>query len=71
MKPRTKLYEVVKRELKARGNWKDKARGVAFKKGVDPRRVKLVKSTEPLTGTEAVAAARLMRLRRNKLDKQG
>lgn len=70
MNRRKKLYAVLKQELKPLGYWQDKPRGSGFKKGIDPRRAKLVKSTEPLTGQEAVAAARLLRLRRSRLDKQ-
>lgn len=38
MKPQTKLFELVKAEMKRRGYWKTKARGKAFDKGYDPRR---------------------------------
>lgn len=38
MKPRSKLYELVKKEMKLRGRWKAKARGKAFSKGYDERR---------------------------------
>jgi hypothetical protein len=38
MKPRQRLYELVKNEMKRRGHWKPKARGIVFTKGYDPRR---------------------------------
>lgn len=68
MKPRTRLYNVLKAELKALGHWRDKPRGAGFKKGADPRRVVLKPTAEPKVGADAVAAARLLRLRRKKMD---
>lgn len=38
MKPRQRLYELVKREMQKRGNWKGKTRGVPMRKGYDERR---------------------------------
>lgn len=38
MKPRQKLYNLVKSEMKKRGNWKDKPRGKILPKGSDPFR---------------------------------
>lgn len=38
MQPRSKLYELIKAEMQARGHWKAAARGAAFKTGYDPRR---------------------------------
>lgn len=38
MKPRQRLYELVKKEMKARGRWKQWVRGKPMQKGPDPRR---------------------------------
>jgi hypothetical protein len=38
MEPGSKLYELVKLEIQARGRWKAKPRGKVFKRGEDPRR---------------------------------
>lgn len=38
MNERSVLYKTVKAEIKHRGHWKNKPRGVAFKKGEDTRR---------------------------------
>lgn len=39
MKPRQKLFEMVKAEMIKRDRWKPEKRGVGFKKGDDPRRI--------------------------------
>lgn len=41
MKPRQKLYELIKKEMQRRDRWKQEPRGTGFKKGHDDRRVKL------------------------------
>lgn len=41
MKPRQKLYELVKKEMQRRNRWKQSPRGSSFKKGSDIRRTKL------------------------------
>jgi hypothetical protein len=41
MKPRQKLYELVKAEMVRRGRWKSARRGSEFKAGHDERRAKL------------------------------
>jgi hypothetical protein len=38
MSRRSKLYQVVKAEMQARGNWKKAPRGKQFQKGYDPNR---------------------------------
>jgi hypothetical protein len=38
MKPRQKLFELIKAEMELRGHWKPKARSKGFKKGFDERR---------------------------------
>ena len=38
MKPRQRLYELVKAEMKARGRWKPAPKGKPFQKGYDERR---------------------------------
>lgn len=38
MKPRQRLYEIVKAEMVKRGRWKERPHGTPFKKGHDPRR---------------------------------
>lgn len=63
------LYKVLKTELGNLGYWRDRPRGSGFKKGTDPRRAKLVRDTTPKVGQEAVAAARLLRLRAKRMDK--
>lgn len=42
MKPRTKFYDSIKREMIRRGRWSKLPRGMAFKKGGDIRR-KIIK----------------------------
>lgn len=71
MERHQKFYKVLKEELSKLGHWREKPRGSGFKKGIDARRVVLKPTNEPKLGAEAVAAARLMRLRRNKVDNQG
>lgn len=41
MKPRQKLYEIVKAEMIKRDRWKLQKRGIGFRKGDDERRNKL------------------------------
>jgi hypothetical protein len=41
MKPRQKLYELVKAEMIKRDRWKSSPRGAGFRKGSDPRRLDL------------------------------
>ena len=38
MQPRQKIYELVKREMKLRGHWKNKPRGNPMQRGHDARR---------------------------------
>lgn len=38
MKPRQKLYNLVRAEMLKRGRWKSAPRGKPFSKGSDPRR---------------------------------
>lgn len=38
MKPRTKLFEIIKDEMKRRGRWKAAPKGKPFVKGFDERR---------------------------------
>lgn len=38
MKPRSQLYELIKKEMQRRGRWKAKERGKSFNKGYDRRR---------------------------------
>ena len=38
MKPRQRVYEIIKAELKRRGHWKNHAGGTPMKPGYDPRR---------------------------------
>ncbi len=38
MKPRQRIYEIIKAELKRRGHWKNKAGGKQMERGFDPRR---------------------------------
>lgn len=45
MKPRQRLYEIVKTEMIKRDRWKTQERGISFRKGDDERRAKL-KPTE-------------------------
>lgn len=40
MKPRQKLYELVKTEMKRQGRWKTASRGKPFIRGHDERRSK-------------------------------
>ena len=42
MKPRQRLFELVKQQMKRRGHWKPKPRGVPMNKGNDPRRKGLI-----------------------------
>lgn len=41
MKPRQRLYELIKTEMVKRGRWKPKPKGKPFEKGFDERRNKL------------------------------
>jgi hypothetical protein len=41
MKPRQRLYELIKTEVKRRGHWKNYPKGKPFKKGYDERRKQL------------------------------
>lgn len=38
MQPRHKLFAVIKAEMKRRGHWKAKARGIPMRRGHDERR---------------------------------
>jgi hypothetical protein len=40
MKPRSKLFGLIKAEMKRRGHWKNKPRGRQFGNGHDARRKK-------------------------------
>ncbi|CAB4176598.1 hypothetical protein UFOVP1522_40 [uncultured Caudovirales phage] len=41
MTPQSKAYKMIKAELMARGNWKNRSRGKSFAIGIDTRRKKL------------------------------
>ena len=47
MKEHHTLYKLIREELKHRGRWKNKPRGIAFKKGVDARRAITSKAPQP------------------------